>query len=190
MFSTKHYNIYIFGLTHFADVSLIRNLFIIPGKDNMMFKVYLHKVHKSSNWHIEVYVHHILDPHKTMNHIILKQWSLKFYCSQRKVETLLITWQLLLVQGRSHMSIYRETKWTSQPGSMHCPSKVWKEFAPAQKGRENVLCLFLIFFEYLISLKINLKLFLFPSSVSKLCVSVESEKAVGWEKWWIIPVVV
>ena len=49
VFSTKHYNIYIFGLTHFADVSLIRNLFIIPRKDNMMFKVYLHKVHKSSN---------------------------------------------------------------------------------------------------------------------------------------------
>ena len=37
VFSTKHYNIYIFGLTHFADFSLIRNLFIIPRKDNMIY---------------------------------------------------------------------------------------------------------------------------------------------------------
>ena len=145
----------------------------------MMFKVYLHIVHKSSNWHIEIYVHHILDPHKTMNHIILKQWSLKFYCSQRKVETLLITWQLLLVQGRSHMSIYRETKWTSQPGSMHCPSKVWKEFAPAQKGRENVLCLFLIFFDgfLVIDLKNADGIFINQNAISTILKILMPEKS-------------
>ena len=54
-----------------------------------------------------------------------------------------------------------------------------KEIAPAQNGRENVLCLLLIVFKYLISLKINLELFLFLSPVSKLRDSVGSERAVG-----------
>ena len=31
---------------------------------------------------------------------------------------------LLRRSRSSHMSIYRGTRWTSQPGSMHCPSKV------------------------------------------------------------------
>ena len=86
--------------THFADIFSIRYLSIIPKKATwcLMF-IYIEYTISLPilNWHIEILVHHILDLHKTINHIILKHWSLKFNYSQHKVETLLIKWQLHLV---------------------------------------------------------------------------------------------